>query len=106
MTKLIGYSLSRCLRDVADGVVTLDQIERIEARTNFDPENEEHWRSIWRGYTVPNHWSDTTWRDYRHREEDFKKWTLELHRSGRLTQERRSGGWPQRRYEHWAEVSS
>lgn len=102
--KLIGYSLSRCLVDVAEGRVTLDQIERIEARTCFDPENQRHWETVWRGYTQPNYWAIHRWAGYLEREEEFRAWTLALHRSGRLTQARRDGGNPLSRDEHWETV--
>lgn len=46
----VGLSLSRCVRDIVEAKVLYDDILCIVARTDFDPHNDEHWRSIWEGY--------------------------------------------------------
>jgi hypothetical protein len=46
----IGLSYSRCVRDIVDGVVDIDDVLVIIARTDFDPHNDEQWGNIWEGY--------------------------------------------------------
>lgn len=46
----IGLSYSRCVRDIVDGVVNIDDVLVVIARTDFDPHNDEEWSSIWSGY--------------------------------------------------------
>ena len=46
----IGLSYSRCVRDIVDGKVDLDDVLVIIARTDFDPHDDDQWKSIWVGY--------------------------------------------------------
>jgi len=46
----IGLSLSRCMRDILEGKVDINDVLVIVARTDVDPNNDEHWRGIWDGY--------------------------------------------------------
>ena len=46
----IGLSFSRCVRDIVDGVVDIDDVLVVIARTDFDPTDDTQWRSIWNGY--------------------------------------------------------
>jgi len=46
----IGLSYSRCVRDIVDGVVDIDDVLVVIARTDFDPHNDEQWAGIWEGY--------------------------------------------------------
>ena len=46
----IGFSYSRCVRDIVDGVVDIDDVLIIIARTDFDPRDDEQWQGIWKGY--------------------------------------------------------
>lgn len=43
----IGLSYSRCVRDIVDGVVDIDDVLIIISRTDFDPRNDVQWESIW-----------------------------------------------------------
>lgn len=38
----VGTSLSRCVRDIYEDVVDIDDVLVIVARTDFDPENDTH----------------------------------------------------------------
>ena len=46
----IGLSYSRCVRDIVDGKVDIDDVLVIIARTDFDPHNDDQWSGIWEGY--------------------------------------------------------
>ena len=46
----IGLSLSRCVRDIVEGRVDLNDILVIVTRTDFDPTVQEQWDAIWHGY--------------------------------------------------------
>jgi hypothetical protein len=37
----IGLSYSRCVRDIVDGIVDIDDILVVITRTDFDPHNDE-----------------------------------------------------------------
>ena len=102
--RLIGYSLSRCVLDIIEERVDLDQVDMIVARTRFDPEDNVHWKGIWKGYTVPNGWSDHTWANHLEREEDFRSLVVTLYGQDKLYQPRREGLFPRRRLQHWQAV--
>jgi hypothetical protein len=42
----IGLSFSRCLRDIVDGKVDIDDVMVIIARTDFDPRVDVEWKDI------------------------------------------------------------
>lgn len=46
----VGLSLSRCVRDIFEGRVDFYDVLVIVSRTDFDPNNDEHWQQIWQGY--------------------------------------------------------
>jgi len=46
----VGLSYSRCVRDIVDGQVDIDDVLVLITRTNFDPHDDEQWRGIWIGY--------------------------------------------------------
>ena len=39
----IGLSYSRCVRDIVDGKVDINDVLVIIARTNFDPRDDDQW---------------------------------------------------------------
>lgn len=101
----IGLSYSRCVRDIVDGVVDISDVLIIIARTDFDPNVDEEWDSIWRGYTGGRGFSAREWSDYgEDRKEDFRKVTLDLWDFGKLHQPRKFGVNPARRGEYWLEA--
>ena len=110
----IGLSYSRCVRDIVDGIVDIDEVLVIIARTDFDPHNDEQWAGMWSGYgggspdmssfssfsrSVPE-WSGYASED----EVKFRSITIELWRSGKLHQPRKFGARPSRRPEIWLEA--
>jgi len=101
----VGFSYSRCLKDIYDGVVPFEDVLVIVARTHFDPTIKDHWNSIWRGYTTQGGWSYAEWEGYEDKEEEFKALTLKLYHAGKLHQPRQYGAFPTRDSVIWRELS-
>jgi len=101
----IGLSYSRCVRDIVDGVVDIDDVLVVISRTDFDPNNDVQWSSIWRGYHNPFGASNPEWIDYPDEDEDrFRSVSIELWETGKLHQPRKFGAHPTRRPEIWLEA--
>ena len=101
----IGLSYSRCIRDIVDGVVDINDVLIIIARTDFDPHDDEQWASIWSGYRMRSGWSNPEWFSYEEEDEDrFRSVSIELWESGKFHQPRKFGAHPSRRPEIWLET--
>ena len=103
----IGLSYSRCVRDIVDGEVDIKDVLVIITRTNFDPNVDEEWKSIWKGYgggqNMGSIWSRPEWAGYDD-ESKFREVTLELYNTGKMHQPRQFGSHPMRRPEIWLEA--
>jgi hypothetical protein len=108
----IGLSYSRCVRDIVDGKVNIDDVLVLITRTDFDPRDDEQWSGIWIGYGggTENAYSrgffsmsNPEWAGYTD-EEKFRTVSIELWESGKLHQPRKFGSHPQRRPEIWLEA--
>lgn len=105
----IGLSYSRCVLDIVEGRVDIDDVLVIIARTLFDPLNDDQWASIWLGYGGGGHsggmWTRPEWGNYSaEHEEKFRKVTIDLLQSGKLHQPRKFGAYAVRRPEYWLEA--
>jgi hypothetical protein len=105
----LGTSYSRCLRDIVDGAVNIDEVMVIIARTNFDPEDDAQWEGIWRGYATAAQWggsvwSHPEWSNYQDREKEFRDLSIRLKQSGKLHQPRQFGAHPQRWEDYWYDL--
>ena len=105
----IGLSYSRCVKDIFDGKVDLDDILVLITRTNFNPHNDEQWAGIWEGYgggqTFGSPFSNPEWIDHPAEDEaKFREISVKLYDSGRMHQPRQFGARPQRRPEIWLET--
>jgi hypothetical protein len=101
----IGLSYSRCVRDIVDGVVDINDVLVIISRTDFDPHDAEQWSGIWQGYHQRSGWSHPEWGHYAEEDEDrFRSVSIELWESGKLHQPRKFGAHPSRRPEIWLEA--
>ena len=94
----IGLSLSRCVRDIVEGRVDIDDVLVLITRTDFDPTVQEQWDSIWVGYISYN----PEWRGLEH--DAVYAVVVELWASGRIHQPRKFGRNPPRRQEFWLET--
>lgn len=109
----IGLSYSRCVRDIVDGLVDIDDVLVIIARTDFDPHDDGQWKSIWNGYSGGGGnplrglfgGSNPEWANYTDEQEDlFRSVSIELWESGKLHQPRKFGAHASRRPEIWLEA--
>ena len=110
----IGLSYSRCIRDIVDGIVDIDDVLVVIARTDFDPHDDKQWKGIWEGYSGGSaatsmrglfggsnpEWFGTTDED----EDRFRSVSIELWESGKFHQPRKFGAHPSRRSEIWLEA--
>jgi len=101
----IGLSYSRCVRDIVDGEIDIDDVLVVISRTDFDPRNDVQWASIWGGYHDPYGLSNPEWAAYPDGDEDrFRSVSIELWERGKLHQPRQFGAHPTRRREIWLEA--
>ena len=97
----IGLSYSRCVRDIVDGDVDINDVLVVVSRTDFDPTNDEQWKGIWDGY----HWSNPEWASYTDQDEErFRQVSIDLWQQGKFHQPRKFGAHPRRMHYYWLEV--
>lgn len=94
----IGLSLSRCVRDIVEGRVNIDDVLVLITRTDFDPTVDKQWESIWVGYTSFN----PEWTGLEH--DEVKAVVMLLWGEGKIHQPRQFGAYPRRRPEYWLET--
>jgi hypothetical protein len=108
----IGLSYSRCVKDIVDGIVDINDVLIIIARTDFNPHDDEQWQGIWQGYAggsdaalMRGYFGGTNpeWAGYED-EDRFRSVSIELWEQGKLHQPRKFGAHPRRRPEIWLEA--
>ena len=108
----IGLSYSRCIRDIVDGKVSIDDVLILITRTDFNPHDDEQWSGIWIGYGGGTDNGYTTgffshsnpeWAGY-HEEDKFRSISIMLYDDGKMHQPRQFGAHPTRRPEIWLEA--
>ena len=108
----IGLSYSRCVRDIVDGQVDINDVLVLITRTDFDPHDDKQWEGIWIGYGGGTDNGYTTgffsqsnpeWAGYMD-EDRFRSVSIELWETGKLHQPRKFGAKPARRPEIWLET--
>ncbi len=105
----IGLSYSRCVRDIVEGVVNIDDVLVIVTRTDFDPHDDTSWKSIWSGYSrgsimnMNMEWGGYNYDNPEH-EQMFRDVTMNLYDSGRMHQPRQFGAHPRRLPHIWLET--
>jgi hypothetical protein len=101
----IGLSYSRCIRDIVDGTVDINDVLVVIARTDFDPHNDEQWSNIWEGYHSHSGLSNPEWARYPEEDEvKFRSVSIMLWDEGKFHQPRKFGAYPARRREFWLET--
>ena len=108
----IGLSYSRCVRDIAEGRVDINDVLVIIARTDFDPCDDAQWANIWAAYGGGTPEFDSTrgfsrsapeWAGQTD-EALFRGVSVDLWKWGKLHQPRKFGVNPTRRQEIWLEA--
>ena len=99
----IGLSLSRCMRDILEKKVDIDDVLVIVARTDVDPNNDEHWNSIWQGYLYGG-LSNPEWAGLEDHEQEMRDILIELYEEGKLHQPRQFGAHPRRVPYYWLDT--
>lgn len=101
----IGLSYSRCVRDIVEGTVSIDDVLVIIARTDFNPNDDKQWEGIWAGYSSGSFYNmNSEWANSEFSEQDFRDVTLALFTSGKLHQPRQFGAYPRRLPYYWLET--
>ena len=115
----VGLSFSRCVLDIVEGRVDIDDVLVVIARTDFDPHDDTQWSGIWLGYGGGGYETDTSnaglrmafsgsnpeWAGYTDKDEDkFRTVAMQLWDDGKFHQPRKFGAYPQRRPEFWLET--
>ena len=103
----IGLSYSRCVLDIVEGRVDMEDVLVLITRTDFDPRDDTQWTGIWQGYTLGG-LSNPEWADYdlhnKDHEDKFRSVSIMLYEDGKMHQPRKFGARPQRRSEFWLET--
>lgn len=103
----IGLSYSRCVRDIVEGRVAIEDVLVLITRTDFDPRDDEQWLGIWQGYTLGG-MSNPEWSNYdlnnKDHEDKFRSVSIMLYTDGKMHQPRQFGAHPRRRPEIWLEA--
>ena len=99
----IGLSYSRCVRDIVDGTIDINDVLVLITRTDFDPRDDDQWAGIWQGYHMRDGWSNPEWYGYED-EAKFRQVSIDLYESGKMHQPRQFGAHPSRRPEIWLET--
>jgi hypothetical protein len=103
----IGLSYSRCVLDIVEGRVDMDDVLVLITRTDFDPRVDEEWTGIWQGYTLGG-MSNPEWANYdlnnKDHEDKFRSISIMLYEDGKMHQPRKFGAHPRRRPEIWLEA--
>jgi hypothetical protein len=111
----VGLSFSRCLLDIVEGRVDIEDVLVIIARTDFDPKDDGNWAGIWKCYgggqtnidplIMALSGSNPEWAGHGPEDEQkFRNVAIELLNTGKLHQPRQFGAHPGRRTEYWLEV--
>ena len=98
----IGLSLSRCMRDIFEKKVDIDDVLVIIARTDVDPHNDEHWKQIFDGFLYGG-MSNPEWADLEDHEQEMREILIDLYEDGKLHQPRQFGAHPRRMPYYWLE---
>jgi hypothetical protein len=98
----VGLSLSRCMRDIFEKKVDIDDVLVIVARTDVDPNNDDHWKQIWDGYLYGG-LSHPEWAGLEDHEQEMREILIDLYEDGKLHQPRQFGAHPRRMPYFWLE---
>lgn len=98
----VGLSLSRCVKDIVEGNVHIDDILVLITRTDFDPTVDQEWTNIWNGYTGYSSRSRPDWIGLD--QDVVRAVVIDLWQKGLIHQPRKFGAYPSRRPNYWLET--
>lgn len=106
----IGLSYSRCVRDIVEGKVSIDEVFVIVSSTNFDPTSDAQWNKVWYGYGADggdaDSWALPEWEAFDSSHEDmFRDVSIRLWNEGKLHQPRKFGALPHRLPYTWLDLT-
>ena len=103
----VGLSYSRCVLDIVEERVDIDDVLVVISRTDFDPRDDAQWAGIWQGYCYGG-MSRAEWGHYdfnsKEDEDKFRSVSIMLWEDGKLHQPRKFGTHPRRLSYYWMEV--
>lgn len=100
----IGLSLSRCIRDIYEGKVDLDDVLVIVARTDCS-DDDDSWNELWHGYRQRMGLSNPEWLHIPAEDEPkMRDIYSSLFTEGKLHQPRQFGHHPRRLPYYWLET--
>ena len=100
----IGFSYSRCVRDIVEGAVDPREVLVIISRTDFDPRDDDQWAGIWQGYRYGG-FSRAEWASAADEEESrYREVSVMLLEAGQLHQPRQFGAHPVRSPHTWVDT--
>jgi hypothetical protein len=103
----VGASFSRCILDIVEGRVDINDVLVVIARTDVDPRDDDQWAGIWQGYTLGG-LSNPEWANYdfhsKDDEDKFRSVSCMLYKDGKMHQPRQFGAHPRRLTEYWYDV--
>ena len=100
MIQKIGFSASRCIRDIVEGKVKLHQVVFLTTGTKCD--NLEHWLQVMEAYATLPPWDDRSLAGLD--PETVKSVSTELWETGRVHQVRANGGHRSRSPSAWMDL--
>lgn len=101
----VGLSFSRCVRDIVQGKVNIDDVLVIIARSDVDPRDDQQWDNVWQGYRRRSGWSPPEWIMFDDDQEDqVRDVAIELYETGRLHQPRQFGQHLVKKSHTWLET--
>jgi len=103
----IGLSYSRCVLDIVEGRVAVEDVLVLITRTDFNPCDDAQWAGIWEGYCYGG-LSRAEWGHYdfnsKDDEDKFRSVSIMLYKDGKMHQPRQFGAHASRRSEIWMET--
>jgi hypothetical protein len=103
----VGLSYSRCVLDIVEERVDIEDVLVVVSRTDFDPRDDDQWAGIWEGYCYGG-LSHAEWGDYdfdnKEDEDKFRSVSIMLWEDGKLHQPRKFGAHPRRMPYYWIEA--
>lgn len=100
----VGLSLSRCLRDIWEGKIEENDVLVIIARTDVNPNRDEHWYQLWEGYRMRDGLANPEWIDIPDEaEQSMRQLLINLYEDGKIHQPRQFKAHPPRMPYHWLE---